>query len=32
MYNRYVDGLRTWAPEEKEAYDEMGDKMAHEGY
>ena len=32
MYNRYVDGLGTWAPEEKEAYDEMGEKMAKEGY
>lgn len=32
MYNRYVDGLGTWAPEEKEAYDEMGKLMAHEGY
>jgi uncharacterized peroxidase-related enzyme len=32
MYNRYVDGLGTWAPEPNEAYDEMGEKMAHEGY
>ncbi|HUZ58041.1 MAG TPA: hypothetical protein VMU83_04610 [Hanamia sp.] len=32
MYNRYVDGLGTWAPKEKEAYDEMGYKLAHEGY
>ena len=32
MYNRYVDGLGTWAPEGKEAYDEMGRMMAHEGY
>lgn len=32
MYNRYVDGLGTWAPEEDEAYDEMGKMMAHEGY
>lgn len=32
MYNRYVDGLGTWAPEENEAYDEMGKLMAHEGY
>lgn len=32
MYNRYVDGLGTWAPEAKEAYDEMGKLMAHEGY
>lgn len=32
MYNRYVDGLGTWAPEENEDYDEMGKMMAHEGY
>lgn len=32
MFNRYVDGLGTWAPEENEAYDEMGKLMAHEGY
>lgn len=32
MYNRYVDGLDTWAPEENEAYNEMGKMMAHEGY
>ena len=32
MYNRYVDGLGTWAPEEKEAYNETGKKLAHEGY
>lgn len=32
MYNRYVDGLGTWAPEDNEAYDEMGKMMAHEGY
>lgn len=32
MYNRYVDGLGTWAPEEDEAYDETGKMLAHEGY
>lgn len=32
MFNRYVDGLGTWAPKETEAYDEMGKLMAHEGY
>lgn len=32
MYNRYVDGLGTWAPEENEAYNEMGKMMAREGY
>lgn len=32
MYNRYVDGLGTWAPEEKEAYNETGKMLAKEGY
>ncbi|HKL19777.1 MAG TPA: peroxidase-related enzyme [Halalkalibaculum sp.] len=32
MYNRYVDGLGTWAPEEKEAYDETGERLAKQGY
>ncbi|MDZ7719748.1 MAG: hypothetical protein U5K72_13110 [Balneolaceae bacterium] len=32
MYNRYVDGLGTWAPEEKEAYNETGKMLANEGY
>jgi len=32
MFNRYVDGLGTWAPEENEAYDESGKRLAHEGY
>lgn len=32
MYNRYVDGLDTWAPEEKEAYDESGKRLANTGY
>jgi uncharacterized peroxidase-related enzyme len=32
MYNRYVDGLGTWQPAEPEAYREMGERMAHEGY
>ena len=32
MYNRYVDGLATWQPREREAYREMGERMAHEGY
>ncbi len=32
MYNRYVDGLGTWAPEEKEAYVEMGKQLANDGY
>ena len=32
MYNRYVDGLGTWAPIPNEAYTEMGERMAHVGY
>ena len=32
MYNRYVDGLGTWAPVPNEAYAEMGERMAHVGY
>lgn len=32
MYNRYVDGLDTAAPQELSAYDEMGAVMAEEGY
>jgi uncharacterized peroxidase-related enzyme len=32
MYNRYVDGLATWAPQEREAYIPMGARMAHDGY
>ncbi|MGM0506607.1 MAG: carboxymuconolactone decarboxylase family protein [Bacteroidota bacterium] len=32
MYNRYVDGLGTWAPKENEAYDETGRRLAKEGY
>lgn len=32
MFNRYVDGLNTWAPQAHEAYDEMGRMLAFEGY
>ena len=32
MYNRYVDGLATWAPVPNEAYQEMGERMANVGY
>jgi uncharacterized peroxidase-related enzyme len=32
MYNRYVDGLATWQPKDREAYREMGESMAHQGY
>jgi uncharacterized peroxidase-related enzyme len=32
MYNRYVDGLATWAPDDPEVYDRMGKQRAEEGY
>jgi len=32
MYNRYVDGLGTIAPKERELYKEMGARLATEGY
>ena len=32
MYNRYVDGLGTWAPPGNDAYMPMGEKLAKEGY
>lgn len=32
MYNRYVDGLGTWAPEAPEAYRDMGKMLAEQGY
>jgi uncharacterized peroxidase-related enzyme len=32
MFNRYVDGLATWAPHEATAYAEMGKAMAERGY
>ena len=32
MYNRYVDGLATWAPEDPAAYREPGAQLAREGY
>lgn len=32
MFNRYVDGLATWQPDEKDLYDQMGQQRAREGY
>jgi hypothetical protein len=32
MYNRYVDGLATWAPRDAETYDAIGARLASEGY
>lgn len=32
MYNRYVDGLGTWAPEDPEAYDRAAAHIVRNGY
>ena len=32
MYNRYVDGLATWQPQDEELYRQRGKKTAQEGY
>jgi uncharacterized peroxidase-related enzyme len=32
MYNRYVDGLGTWQPENPEMYAQMGRHLADHGY
>ena len=32
MYNRYVDGLATLTPTDTDAYDQMGQRMANQGY
>jgi uncharacterized peroxidase-related enzyme len=32
MYNRYVDGLATWAPHDPEGYRQQGARLAREGY
>ena len=32
MYNRYVDGLATWTPTDPQLYDQMGGRMAGQGY
>ena len=32
MYNRYVDGLATWAPTDPEMYRENGKRLADYGY
>jgi uncharacterized peroxidase-related enzyme len=32
MYNRYVDGLATWAPQDAEKYREEGARLAEQGY
>ena len=32
MFNRYVDGLATFTPTDHAAYDQMGQRMAKQGY
>jgi len=32
MYNRYVDGLATWQPEDGEMYDKMAAQRVRDGY
>ena len=32
MFNRYVDGLATWAPQDREGYVQRGKQRAEEGY
>jgi uncharacterized peroxidase-related enzyme len=32
MYNRYVDGLAAWAPEDPEMYRQQGARLARQGY
>ena len=32
MFNRYVDGLGTWAPQDREFYVKRGEQRAKEGY
>lgn len=32
MFNRYVDGLATWAPDEPAVYDQIGAMLGQRGY
>ncbi len=32
MFNRYVDGLATWAPDDESVYDKIGKQRSEEGY
>ena len=32
MFNRYVDGLATWAPDDEAVYDKIGKQRSAEGY
>jgi hypothetical protein len=32
MFNRYVDGLGTWAPQDPQLYREIGERVSQHGY
>jgi uncharacterized peroxidase-related enzyme len=32
MFNRYVDGLATWAPRDAAVYERIGEDLAYKGY
>lgn len=32
MFNRYVDGLATWAPRDASVYDQVGERLGKNGY
>lgn len=32
MFNRYVDGLATWTPDEPAVYEKIGKRLATKGY
>lgn len=32
LFNRYVDGLATWAPQDSTLYDQVGERLATNGY
>ena len=32
MFNRYVDGLQAWTPKEAGPYEELGKRLARDGY
>jgi uncharacterized peroxidase-related enzyme len=32
LFNRYVDGLATWQPDDDTLYDKLGEQRAREGY
>jgi uncharacterized peroxidase-related enzyme len=32
LYNRYVDGMATWTPDEPAFYERLADRIVHRGY